>query len=426
MFFKEFPMPVEPVIPDYYAKITDFGAVENVLCTQSFRDAIAHVAEQGGGHVIVPKGTWKTGAIHLKSNIDLHFEDGAKLDFSTNPDDYLPVVPIVMEGIRCYNYSPFIYGLDLENVSITGNGYLEGNGEAWWPWKKNMTGIMDLYYAGADLRPVEERVYGTVEAGLRSPFIQLYKCKNVLMDGFFMHNSPFWNIDPVRCENIIIRNITIQAPEDVPNTDGINMDSCRRGLMENCTIISVGDDLYCLKSGRNADGRAVGAPCEDIIIRNCRSLEKSRGSGVAIGSEMSGGVRNILVHDCDFAHALNCIRIKSKDGRGGVVENIEYRNLHLGLGMRGINFSFRYGDVNPADDPKEHGVYMPTVRNIYCENFTCDKTKFGIALDGIPNAEMSNLHFKDITMNSLTCITSDSVDGLFMENVRLTQLPPEE
>lgn len=181
MFFKEFTLPKEPEIPEYSVSICEFGAMEYLdivteenkkICTESIRNAIEHVSARGGGHVVIPKGTWHTGAIHLKSNIDLHFEEGAILDFSTNPEDYLPVVLVLMEGIRCYNYSPFIYGKDLENVSITGRGILEGNGQAWWSWKQNMTGMMDLYYAGADLRPLEERVYGTVEAGLRSPFIQ--------------------------------------------------------------------------------------------------------------------------------------------------------------------------------------------------------------------------------------------------------------
>ena len=361
MFFKEFPLPQEPIFPEYSISIADFCDINQ---------AINHVAANGGGHVIIPKGIWCTGAIHLKSNIDLHFEEGAVLNFSTNPKDYLPVVLVMFEGIRCYNYSPFIYGRDLENIAVTGSGVLEGNGEAWWPWKQNQTGIMDLYYAGSDLRPVEERVYGTVEAGVRSPFVQLLNCKNVLLEGFTLHNSPFWNVDPVWCENIIVRGITIDSPYDSHNTDGINMDSCRNGLVEDCTVMNAGDDLFCLKAGRNADGREVGVPCENIVIRCCKSIGKCRSGGIVIGSEMSAGVRNILAYDCEFADNLNGIRIKSKDGRGGVIENIEYRNIHLQKGMRGINLSYRYDDVNPADDPKDKGVFLPIIRNIYFENIT--------------------------------------------------------
>ena len=413
MFFKEFPLPQEPIFPEYSISIADFCDINQ---------AINHVAANGGGHVIIPKGIWCTGAIHLKSNIDLHFEEGAVLNFSTNPKDYLPVVLVMFEGIRCYNYSPFIYGRDLENIAVTGSGVLEGNGEAWWPWKQNQTGIMDLYYAGSDLRPVEERVYGTVEAGVRSPFVQLLNCKNVLLEGFTLHNSPFWNVDPVWCENIIVRGITIDSPYDSHNTDGINMDSCRNGLVEDCTVMNAGDDLFCLKAGRNADGREVGVPCENIVIRCCKSIGKCRSGGIVIGSEMSAGVRNILAYDCEFADNLNGIRIKSKDGRGGVIENIEYRNIHLQKGMRGINLSYRYDDVNPADDPKDKGVFLPIIRNIYFENITCDETDIGISIDGIVDGKMENIHMKNITIRAKQCITTDSVDGLYMENVKLQQI----
>lgn len=421
MFFKEFPLPEEPFFPDTSVNIFEFGAREQQDCTENIKKAIEYVANKGGGHVVIPKGTWHTGAIHLKSNIDLHFEEGAVLDFSTNPEDYLPVVLIMFEGIRCYNYSPFIYGRDLENVAVTGPGILKGNGQAWRPWKQNQTGIMDLYYAGSDLRPVEERVYGTVEAGVRSPFVQLLNCKNVLLEGFTLHNAPFWNVDPVWCENIIVRKITIDSPYNSHNTDGINMDSCRNGLVEDCTIINAGDDLFCLKAGRNADGRAVGISCENIVIRRCKSLGKCRSGGIVIGSEMSAGVRNILAYDCEFEDNLNCIRIKSKDGRGGVVEDIEYHNIHLKKGTKGINLSYRYDDVNPADDPKEKGVYMPIIRNIYFENITCDEVETGITFDGIVGGRMENIHMKNISMNARKCMEMDSVDGLHMTDVRLRQ-----
>lgn len=431
MFFKEFPLPEPSAIPEYSVNICEFGATEYQCdseteklqdCTASIREAISHVAARGGGHVIIPKGTWHTGAIHLKSNIDLHLEEGAVLEFSTNPEDYLPVVLVLLEGIRCYNYSPFIYGIDLENVSVTGQGVLEGNGQAWWPWKENMTGMMDLYYAGADLRPMEERVYGTVEAGLRSPFIQLINCKNVLLEGITLNNAPFWNVDPVWCENVIIRNLTIESPYDSPNTDGINIDGCKNALVENCTIVSAGDDLICLKSGRNADGRAVGRTCENVIIRRCKALGKCRSGGIVIGSEMSGGVRNILAYDCEFTDNINCLRIKSKDGRGGFVENIEYHNLHLKKGMRGINLCFRYGDVNPADDPKEPGVFMPVIRNVYAENIICDNVETGITLENIMGGHMENIHMKNISMNAKQCLAADSVEGLYFENVKLKQI----
>ncbi len=422
MFFKPFPLPTEPIIPDLTVSICDFGATEGEDCTKAIAAAISYAAEHDGGHVVVPKGTWHTGPIHLKSHIDLHFEDGAVLEFSTNYEDYLPVVPIVFEGIRCHNYSPMIYGDGLEHVSVTGAGVLEGNGEVWWPWKQNKAGVADLYYACNDLKPVKERVYGKPQWGLRSPFIQLLHCKHVLLDGLTLHNAPFWNIDPVWCQEMIIRNITIESPFDSPNTDGINVDACKNVLVEDCTVVSAGDDLFCLKSGRNADGREVGIPCENVIIRRCKSLKPCRSGSIVIGSEMSGGVRNILAEDCEFADNYNCIRIKSKDGRGGYVEDISYRNLHLHKGMRGINISFRYGYVSPGDDPEVPGVFMPIVRNISAENITCDEVTTGIAFENILDGCMENIHLKNITMGAEVCLAGDSVDGLYMDNVRLKQI----
>ena len=225
---------------------------------------------------------------------------------------------------------------------------------------------------------------------------------------------------------MIMRNITIESPMDSPNTDGINVDSCKNVIVEDCTIVSAGDDMFCLKAGRNDDALSIGIPCENVIIRRCKGLYESKSGGVVIGSEMSAGVRNILAEDCDFGHNINCIRIKSKDGRGGVIENIEYRNLHMTKGMRGINISYRYDcGGSSADDAKVPGKRMPEIRNIYFENIVCDNLDIGISIDGIPGGKMENLYFKDITMNAVQCITADSVNGLNMENVKMTQIVEE-
>ena len=218
---------------------------------------------------------------------------------------------------------------------------------------------------------------------------------------------------------MIIRGITIESPWDSPNTDGINVDSCRNVLVEECTIVSAGDDMFCLKAGRNEDGRAVGIPCENVVIRRCKSLCRSSSGGIVIGSEMSAGVRNVLAYDCDFADNINCICLKSKDGRGGVVENIEYRNIHMKKGRRGINLTFSYGGFNPDDEPKEKGMYMPIFRNLYFENITCDETDIGITIAGVDGGRMENIYMKNIDMNAVQCLTADSVEGLHMENVRL-------
>ena len=418
MFFKEFPLPSDPIFPSYTVNIKDFGAEENKK-TDAISLAIEHVSKNGGGKVIIPKGEWLTGQIHLKSNIELHLEDGAKVAFSKNPEDFLPVVFTMYEGMRCYNYSPLIYANEVENVAVTGRGIFDGNGEEWWKWAKNMT-ARDILYSGA--LPLEKRIFGTPEYGLRPMMLQILNGKNVLIDGITLCNSPCWTLNLVWCKDSIVRNVTIDNPTVSPNTDGINIESCNRVIVEDCTVITTGDDMYCLKAGRNEDAWEVGIPCENVIIRRCRSLGPSRSGSIAIGSEMSAGVRNILAEDCEFEYNINCVRIKSKDGRGGVVENVDFKNLHMKKGMRGINISYRYS-CEARDDAKEPGKYMPIVRNISFENIVCDSVQTGITLDNLPNGTMENLHFKDISMNADKCMATDSVKGLYMENVNLTEVP---
>ncbi|MBQ8320823.1 MAG: glycoside hydrolase family 28 protein [Clostridia bacterium] len=417
MFFKQFKLPTDPVFRAESVDIRDFGAEEGAFATSAINAAIDFLSERGGGRVVVPRGRWLSGAIHLKSNINLHFEEGSFVQFSANPEDYLPAVFTMYEGIRCINYSPLIYGRGLENIAVTGKGILDGNGPIWWSWAKNLNGRDILYF---DRRPVEERVYGTPELALRPMFLQILESKNVLIEGITLNNSPCWTVHPVFCEDVTVRGVTIENPTVSPNTDGVNIESCNRALVEDCTVVMTGDDMFCLKAGRNEDAWEVGIPCENVVIRNCRSIGPSSSGGVVIGSEMSADVRNILVENCDFAHNANCIRIKAKDGRGGVVENIDYKNLRLKKGSRGINLSFRYS-CEAIDDPLEPGKYLPTIRNIYCENIICDSVSSGLTLDNIPGAVMENLHFKNITMTAGACMTVDSVDGLYLDNVNLTE-----
>lgn len=418
MFFKEFPLPTEPKIPSFSVKITDFGAKENQLCTDAIDAAFDCVASHGGGRVVVPAGEWLCGRICLRSNTELHFEDGAHVTFSTSPEHYLPAVFTVYEGIRCYNYSPLIYGKDLCNVAITGRGILEGGGEFWWTWAKNLT-ARDILYSG--VLPLEKRIFATPEYGLRPMFLQIINSDNVLIEGITLNNSPCWTVHPVWCRNVIVRGVTIENPTVSPNTDGVNIESCNRALVEDCTVVTTGDDMFCLKAGRNEDAWEVGIPCENVVIRNCRSLGKSTSGGVVIGSEMSAGVRNVLAHDCHFADNVNCIRLKAKDGRGGVVENISFRNISLERGDRGINLSFRYS-CEANDAPKEPGKHMPAFRNISFSSIKCDNVGIGISLHGVEGGEMSGIYFKDIDMSGETCMTSDSVDGIFMERVHLRQI----
>jgi polygalacturonase len=311
----------------------------------------------------------------------------------------------------------------LTDVAITGEGRLEGNGPAFWEWSKQTLRGRDKLYAMMRKRtPVEKRIFGTEEDALRSPFVQFLNCKNLLIENIYLHNSPFWTIHIVWSENVTVRGVTIENQTNSPNTDGFNIDACRRVLVEDCTAITLGDDMFCIKAGRNEDAWEVGLPCENVVIRNCRGIGKSNSGGIVIGSEMSGSVRNIFAHDCEFEDNLNCIRIKSKDGRGGIVENVDFKNLKMKKGLRGINYTFRYS-CEATDAPQAPGKHLPMLRNISAENIFCGEAEQGIAIDGIPNATMQNLHFKNIEINARICLTADTVDGLFMENVRLRQMP---
>ena len=418
MFFKEFPLPKDPVFPSYSVSIRDFGASEESLATDAIAKAIAHVSEQGGGRVVIPRGNWTSGQIHLKSNIDLHFEKGSRLTFTPDPEQYLPAVLTMYEGIRCYNYSPLIYGIGLENVAITGEGYINGSGREWWKWAKNLTG-RDILYNGA--LPLEERIFGTKEQGLRPMFIQILSSKHVLIEGISIEDSPCWTVHPVWCEDVIVRGVSIKNPTVSPNTDGVNIESCNRVLVEDCTVHTTGDDMYCLKAGRNEDAWEVGIPCENVVIRRCRALGPSTSGGIVVGSEMSADVRNVLAEDCTFAHNANCVRLKAKDGRGGIVENIDFRNLHMDKGMRAINLSFRYS-CEATDEPKDPGKYMPKFRNMLFENITAGSVQSGITLDNLPGGTMENLHFKNIKVDEAgICMTTDSVQGLFLENVVISE-----
>ncbi len=418
-YFKEFKHPDNPQIPDFSANILDFGAKEGgeESITDAICSAIAFCSEKGGGKVIVPKGKWLCGKIHLKDNIELCVEEGAEVFFSTNPDDYLPVVFTGFEGIRCYNYSPLIYGRGLKNIAVTGKGVLHGGGEKWWHWKQNDKGINAIYTACMNDEPVEGRVYGSEEYGLRPCFLQFVECENVLIEGVTFKNSPFWTVHPLWSRNVIVRGITLDNPRDSHNTDSVNIEGCNTVLVENCTVLGGGDDIYTLKSGRGTDGWNVGIPCENVEIRNCKAYN-AEGSGVAIGSEMSGGVRNIYAHDCEFNDTFGGMRIKSKKGRGGYVKNIEYRNIKAQKVKYGISITLKYSyDDKFAGNGLEA---MPDIENIYYENYECDAPEKSIEITGVRDCHIKNISMKNIKMtNAATGICVECTDNINMENVSI-------
>ena len=414
-----FPMPKldPPQFPDRVYDIRDYGAKDGgkIENTEAIRKAIDACAGAGGGTVRVPAGTWLTGAIHLKSNVNLHIEKGAELHFSTDPEDYLPVVFTRWAGFELYNYSPLIYARDCENIAVTGSGKLFGHGPAWWPWAKIQEETARRVYREQVLKnvPAEERVYGTPAAGLRPQFISPINCRNVLLEGFEIAGpGPFWTIHLVYCENVIVRDLTLNTVGG-PNTDGINLDSTRNALIETCEI-NAGDDAIALKSGINEEGRRIGRPTENVVIRNIRA-GKCHG-GIVIGSEMSGGVRNIYGHSCEFIGAGKGIRLKSNASRGGVVENCWFENIRMtGIAQEAIVIQTDYGAWMASKD----GNAYPLFRNLVFKNITCDGAAQAVSMTATEHQPIEKVTLENVSIKAKRGMRFEWVNGITLRDVRI-------
>lgn len=409
-----FPMPqlTRPAIPAHVESIADHGAVEGgeVKNTEAFARAIAACAEAGGGRVLVPAGRWLTGPIHLRSRIELHLAAGAEIMFSDRFEDYLPPVLVRSGGVELYNYSPLIYARDCEDVAITGPGRLNGNARAWWPWKKKET--KEVFQLGPKGVPVEQRVFGTPEAAIRPSFVVFFNCRNVLMEGFTIGSGPNWTIHPIYCENIVIRRVHVLT--DGPNNDGIDPDSCRNLLIEHC-VFDTGDDCVVLKSGYNEDGWRVARPTENVVMRWCSS--KQGHGGLVIGSEMSGDVRNVYMHDCEFDGTDHALRIKSRRGRGGVVENVWAENLTV----KDMKYDVVIIDMGYGADRNQAATEKPPIfRNIHVRNVTGDGAPVAIQMAGLADSPIENISFKQMTIASTKGIVARHVKDLIFENVTVT------
>ncbi len=403
---------VPPQFPDRSFDITKYGGVAdgNSLCTKAFAEAIAECAKAGGGKVVVPAGKFLTGPIHLKSGVNLHLADGAEIIFSDRLDEYLPVVLVRVGGIELYNYSPLIYARDCSNIAVTGKGKLNGNAKRWWDWRSSETKAG--FEMGAKGVPVEQRVFGKPEFAIRPSFLSLVSCTNVLLEDFTIGSGPNWTVHPIYCQNTTIRGVKVIT--DGPNNDGIDPDSCRDMLIENCTF-DTGDDCVVLKSGYNEDGWRVGRPTENVVMRNCFS-QRGHG-GLVIGSEMSGGVRNVFMEDCKFEGTDRAIRIKSRADRGGVVENIYARNLKVKHMQREVAIlNMDYG----ADRNKPIASKPPVFRNMQFENITGDGAPTAILLQGMAESPIENIRFVNMTIKSTKGVVANFVKGLVFDNVQVT------
>lgn len=413
-----------PVFPVHNFSITDYGAVGDgkTKNTEAFRKAIDACNKGGGGRVLVPDGTFLTGAIHLKSNVDLHLADNATVLFSRDPEDY-PMVFTRWEGMELMNYSPFIYAYGQENIAVTGNGTLDGNAdnENWWYWWgakkfgwKEGLGRQNpardsLHELNHQKTKAQTRVFGRGYF-LRPNFLQPYNCKNVLISGIKMINSPMWNINPVLCENVIVENVKVISHG--PNNDGCDPESCKNVLIKDC-YFDTGDDCIAIKSGRDEDGRAIGRPAENHIIEGC-TMKDGHG-GVVIGSEISGGARNIYAVNCimDSPDLDRVLRIKTSSSRGGVIENVFMKDVKVG----------RYRDAAVTCNMfyEKPGNFMPTIRNILVENLVVENGgNYGLFVNAYKESPVENLRMINCIIKGVkTPYKVDYVKGLQLENVRI-------
>jgi polygalacturonase len=422
-----------PKFPNRTFRITDYGAVPGgqVKATEAIREAIAECNAAGGGHVIVQAGTFLTGAIHLLSNVDLHLESGATLLFSQDPADYLPVVFTRWQGIELMNYSPFIYALGQENIGITGPGTLDGqaDNQHWWPWKgstsygwvkgqpnQSADDQLSQWMADNDV-PVEQRVFGAGHY-LRPNFIQPYRCRNVVISDITILRSPMWEIHPVLCQNVTVQDVNVNSHG--PNNDGCNPESCRDVVIQRCTF-STGDDCIAIKAGKNKDGRRVNVPSQDIVIRNSTFADGH--GGVTIGSEMTGGVRNVFAENLrlDSPNLDIALRLKTNSLRGGFIENVHMRNCQVGQVAQQaflIDFFYEVGDgwVNYN--------YLPVVENITMRNVTVDKAQQPFRLVGYPSDHIAHIKLTNVSFNHVTQAPQvQYVDDLVLHHVKVNGAP---
>jgi polygalacturonase len=422
-----------PHFPSRTFDIRHFGAVADgaTKCTDPIRDAIAACHRAGGGHVVVPAGTFLTGSIHLLSNVDLHLDKGATLAFSQDPNDYLPVVYTRWQGIELMNYSAFIYAFEQENIGITGEGTLDGQADNnhWWPWKGStsfgwQTGMPNQnvddqlsQQMADDGVPVTQRIFGAGHY-LRPNFIQPYRCRNVVISGVTILRSPMWEIHPVLSHNVTVYGVNVNSHG--PNNDGCDPESCRDVLIEGATF-STGDDCIAVKAGKNADGRRVNVPSEDILIRRCTFADGH--GGVTIGSEMTGGVRNVFAEDLRMSspNLQIALRLKTNSLRGGFIDNVYMRNTTVGqVSQQAFLIDFFY---EVGDNWTQYN-FLPVVADINMSDVTVGSANqayylVGYPTDHISDITLTNCEFQSVAVDSQV----QYVDNLELHNVTVNGQP---
>lgn len=390
-----------PTFADRVLDITTFGAVADAEtdCTPALAAAISACSTAGGGRVLVPAGTFRTGAVHLLDDVELHLAAGAVLRFSQNPDDYLPPVRTRYEGVDCYNYSPFLYAAGRRNIAVTGAGVVDGAADEqhWWNWVKKPAphegpAKQRLIAAAAAGVPVAERVFGAGD-NLRPGLLQFVDCENVLISGVTFRRSPMWTIHPLRCRNVTIRGVLVDSHG--PNNDGCNPESSTDVLIEDCTF-DTGDDCIAIKAAKGPDGWHPGEATAGVVVRDCRM--RAGHGGVTIGSETSGGVSDVVAYRCQMSspELERALRIKTNADRGGHIRDILFADIEVGVVRQAVlEIALDYGRVTGGANP-------PEVADISVHRVTAASAGCGLRLIGLAQAPIRRLHLRDCSFGAVT------------------------
>ncbi|TCD12954.1 glycoside hydrolase family 28 protein [Pedobacter frigidisoli] len=438
--------------------IISFGAKGDgvTLNTQSINKVIAAVSQKGGGVVLIPSGLWLTGPIELKSNVNLHLKRDAILQFTDDFNQY-KLVEGNWEGQPAWRNQSPISGLNLENIAITGTGIIDGNGGAWrmvkkdklteTQWKKltSFGGLVSedgkmWYPSEKTVKGSKTKNAGVIVAGktaadyedikdfLRPNLLVLTNCKKILLEGVTFQNSAAWNLHPLLCQDLTLRNLQVKNPWFAQNGDGVDVESCKNVLIEGSTF-DVGDDGICIKSGRDEAGRKRGVPTENVIIRN--NVVYHAHGGFVIGSEMSGGAKNIWVYDCSFIGTDIGLRFKTTRGRGGIVENIYINNINMiDIPGEAILFDMYYAAVDPVPlaGEKRDAINTITVpvteatpqfKNFYIKNVVANGADKAIFFRGLPEMNIKDIYLENVTIQAKKGIEIIEASGIFLKNVNV-------
>lgn len=452
----EMPKVKVPVFPKNEVNLLDFGGNPDgiTLNTEAFEGAMQALSDKGGGKLIVPKGVWFTGPIVFRSNINMHLEKGALILFSPDFDLY-PLVETVFEGLDTRRCQSPISGRNLENIAITGEGSIDGSGHAWRPlkkekvtermWKKVVAsgGVVrggnywfptanslkghEMSDMNVPRKDMTEAQWQEIRDFLRPVMISFIECKNVLLEGVLFENSPAWNIHPLMCENVIIDGIYVKNPSYSQNGDGLDLESCVNSIVVN-SIFDVGDDAICIKSGKDEDGRRRARPTVNLIVDNCKVFHGH--GGFIVGSEMSGGVKNVSVKNCQFLGTDVGLRFKSTRGRGGVVENIYISDIYMfNIATESFLFDLFYGgksaseSLDAGDETPREEVFpavdetTPVFRNIFVENIVSRNARRALLFNGIPEMNIDNIHLKNAFITSKIGAELSESSNIHFENV---------